>query len=71
VANIADGTGGKPIADSSQSILGLSAVNPDLLSFYVIHGRKDEVLFFCSVLDTTGDGNLLALLKLRNKIHLY
>jgi hypothetical protein len=32
----------------------LSAVNP-LVAFYDIHGRKGEVLFFCSVPDTTRD----------------
>jgi hypothetical protein len=32
----------------------VSAVNP-LVAFYDIHGRKGEVLFFCSVPDTTRD----------------
>jgi hypothetical protein len=35
--NIADVTGGKPIAVWSQSIAGVSAVNP-LVAFYDIHG---------------------------------
>jgi hypothetical protein len=33
---------------------GLSAVNP-LVTFYDIHGRKGEVLYFCSIPDTTRD----------------
>jgi hypothetical protein len=37
-----------------QSILGRDAVNP-LVTFYDIHGRKREMLFFCSVPDTTQD----------------
>jgi hypothetical protein len=45
-------TGGKPIAALLQSILGVSAINP-LVAFYDIHERKGEVLFFCSVPDTT------------------
>jgi hypothetical protein len=49
--NAAYVTGGKPIAVRSQSISDVSAVNP-LVAFYDIHGRKGEVLFFCSVLDT-------------------
>jgi hypothetical protein len=44
-------TGGKPIAVRSQSISDVSAVNP-LVAFYDIHGRKGEVLFYCSVPDT-------------------
>jgi hypothetical protein len=52
--NTADVTGGKPIAIQSQSISGVSAVNP-LVAFYDIHGKSVEVLFFCSVPDTTGD----------------
>jgi hypothetical protein len=51
--NTADGTGGKPIAVWSQSISGVSAINP-LVAFYDIHGRKREVLFY-SVPDTTRD----------------
>jgi hypothetical protein len=43
---------GKPIAVLLQSIAGVSAINP-LVAFYDIHGGKREVLFFCSVLDTT------------------
>jgi hypothetical protein len=52
--NAADVTGGKPIAVLLQSISGVSAINP-LVAFYDIHGRKGEVLFFCSVSDTTRD----------------
>jgi hypothetical protein len=44
-----------PIAVWLQSISGGNAVNP-LVAFYDIHGRKREVLFFCSVLDITRDG---------------
>jgi hypothetical protein len=47
-------TGGKPIAVLLQSISGVSAINP-LIAFYDIHGRKGEILFFCSVPDTTRD----------------
>jgi hypothetical protein len=50
--NTADVTGGKPIAVWLQSLSGWDAVNP-LVAFYEIHGRKREVLFFCSVPDTT------------------
>jgi hypothetical protein len=50
----ADVTGGKPIAVWSQSILGVSAINP-LDAFYDIHRRKGEVLFFYFVPDTTRD----------------
>jgi hypothetical protein len=52
--NTADMAGGKPIAVRLQSISGGHAVNP-LVTFYDIHGRKREVLFFCSVPDTTRD----------------
>jgi hypothetical protein len=44
--NTADVADGKPIAVLLQSISGVSAINP-LVAFYVIHGRKREVLFFC------------------------
>jgi hypothetical protein len=47
-------TGGKPIAVWLQSILDRDAVNP-LVVFYDLHRRKREVLFFCSVPDTTQD----------------
>jgi hypothetical protein len=47
-------TGGKPIAVLLQPISGGSAINP-LVTFYDIHGRKKEVLFFYFVLDTTRD----------------
>jgi hypothetical protein len=49
----ADVTGGKPLAVLSQSILGVSAINP--LFAYDIRGRKGEVLFFYFVPDTTRD----------------
>jgi hypothetical protein len=41
MSNTTDVTEGKPIA-----------INP-LVAFYDIHGRKEGVLFFCSVPDTT------------------
>jgi hypothetical protein len=44
---------GKPVV-WLQSISVKDAVNP-LVAFYDIHGRKREVLFFCSVPDTTRD----------------
>jgi hypothetical protein len=50
--NTANETGGKPIAASSQSISGVSAINPSM-AFYDIHGRKGEVLFFYFVPVTT------------------
>jgi hypothetical protein len=46
ISNIANVTGGKPVAVWSQSISGVNAINP-LLAFYDSHGRKREVLFFC------------------------
>jgi hypothetical protein len=49
---IPDVTGGKPIAVWSQSISGVSAVNP-LVAFYDIRGRQREVVFFYFVSDTT------------------
>jgi hypothetical protein len=52
--NIADVTGGKPIAVLLQSISGVSAINP-LVALYDIHGGKREVLFFYFVPDTTRD----------------
>jgi hypothetical protein len=52
--NTAHVTGGKPIALRSQFNLVVSDVNP-LVALYDIHGRKGEVLFFCSVPDTTRD----------------
>jgi hypothetical protein len=55
--NTTDMTGGKPIAVWSQSISGVSAINP-LFNFYDIHRRKGEVLFFCSVPDTTRNNNI-------------
>jgi hypothetical protein len=54
VKNTADVTGCKPIAIWLWSISGGDAVNP-LVAFYNIHGRKREVVFFCSVPDTTRD----------------
>jgi hypothetical protein len=47
-------TGGKPIAVWSQSIPGISAINP-LVAFYDIHGRMREVLFFYFFQETTRD----------------
>jgi hypothetical protein len=44
-------TDGKRITVRSQSILDLIAVNP-LVTFYDIHGRKGDVLYFS---DTTRD----------------
>jgi hypothetical protein len=39
--NTADVTGSKPIAIWSQSLSGVSAINP-LVAFYDIHGRKNK-----------------------------
>jgi hypothetical protein len=47
--NTADVTGGNP-----NEVLGVSAVNP-LVAFYDIHGKMEEVLFLCSVPNTTQD----------------
>jgi hypothetical protein len=52
--NTADVAGGKPIALSSQTSLGVSAIN-SLVAFHDIHRREREVLFFCFVPDTTQD----------------
>jgi hypothetical protein len=52
--NIADVTGGKPIAVLLQSISGVSVINP-LVAFYDIHAGKIEALFFYFVPDTTRD----------------
>jgi hypothetical protein len=52
--NIADVSDGKRIAIRSQSIRGMSAVNP-LIAFYDINDRKGEVLFFFSVPATSRD----------------
>jgi hypothetical protein len=49
--NTAGVTGGKAIAIWSQSISGVSAIDP-LVTFYNIHGRKREVLFLYFVPDT-------------------
>jgi hypothetical protein len=57
IRNTANVTGGKPIADSTQSISSVSAINP-LVAFYDIHGRNREVLFFYSVPDTTQDSKI-------------
>jgi hypothetical protein len=54
IRNTADVTGGKPIAVSSQSTSGVSAINP-LVADYDIQGRKRVVLFFYFVPDTTRD----------------
>jgi hypothetical protein len=50
--NIADVTGGEPIAVLLQSISDVSAINP-LVTFYDTHGGMREVLFFYFVPDTT------------------
>jgi hypothetical protein len=63
--NIADVTGGKPIAVGSQSISGVSANNP-LVAFY--HGRKREVLFFYFVPNTTRDTKTQLKLLSQSKI---
>jgi hypothetical protein len=47
-------TAGKPIPNWLQSISGVSAVNL-LVTFYDVNGRKEHMLFFCSVLETTQD----------------
>jgi hypothetical protein len=52
--NIADVTGGKPLAVLLQPISGVSAINT-IVAFYDIHGGKREVLFYYFVLDTTRD----------------
>jgi hypothetical protein len=52
IAKTADVTGGKLIAVWSQSISGVSAINP-LVASYDIHGRKKEILFLYSVPDNT------------------
>jgi hypothetical protein len=49
--NTADLTGGKPSDRRSSHV---NAVNP-LVPYYDFHGRKGEVLFFCSVPNTTRD----------------
>jgi hypothetical protein len=50
--NTADVTGGKLTAVGSQSISGVSSINP-LVTFYDIYGRKRKLLFFYLVTDTT------------------
>jgi hypothetical protein len=52
--NIADVSGGNPIAVFLQSISGVSGINP-LGALYDIHGGKREVLFVYFVPDTTQD----------------
>jgi hypothetical protein len=52
--NTSDVTGDKPIARLIAVFSGGDAVNP-LVAFYNTHGRKRDVLFFCSVPDTTQD----------------
>jgi hypothetical protein len=49
--NTKDVTGDKDIAVCSQSISGVSAINP-LIDIY---GRKEGVRFFYSILDITRD----------------
>jgi hypothetical protein len=60
--NTADVTDGKPIVVLSQSISGMSDFGR-LVNFYDIHGRKREVLSFCSVLDTTREDYYYYLVK--------
>jgi hypothetical protein len=53
--NTADVTDGKPIAVLLQSMSGVSAIKP-LVAFYDIHGgKRDAMLFFYFVPDTTRD----------------
>jgi hypothetical protein len=52
MSNTAYVTGGKPIDVRSQFISEVNAVNPSV-AFYDIHGKKNEVLFFYFVPDTT------------------
>jgi hypothetical protein len=66
---IAEVAGGKPIAVRPQSISDVSAINP-LVAFYDIPGRKGEVLFFCSVPDTTRDIKRKSIHSIKNNSHL-
>jgi hypothetical protein len=68
--NIADVTGGKPIAVLLQSFSGVSAINP-LVAFYNIHGGKTEVLFFYFVSETTRDYILIYIYFFVNTYILY
>jgi hypothetical protein len=52
--NNADVTDCKPIAVSSRSISGVNAINA-LVTYYDIHGKKREVIFFYFVPGTTRD----------------
>jgi hypothetical protein len=54
MSNTADMTSGKPIAVILQSVSGVSAINP-LVTFYDIHGKNREVLFFYFVPDIKRD----------------
>jgi hypothetical protein len=54
MGNTPDVISGKPIVIWSWFISSVSSVNP-LVAFYDIHGWNGEVLFFCSVPDTTRD----------------
>jgi hypothetical protein len=58
--NIADVTSGNSIGILSQAISGVSAVNPlfVLRRLNDIHGWKEEVLYFCSVKNTTRDNQI-------------
>jgi hypothetical protein len=58
--NTANVTGDKPVAAWSQSITGVSVINP-LVVFYGIHGRKREVLIFYFVPDTTTTLHILSM----------
>jgi hypothetical protein len=43
--NISDMAGGKPMAISTQTITGVSAVNP-VVAFYDIHWKNRDLMFF-------------------------
>jgi hypothetical protein len=51
---------------NNSHVTGISAINP-LVAFYDIHGGKIEVLFFCSVPDTTRDKNIILLSHIISK----
>jgi hypothetical protein len=68
--NTADKTDDKAIAVWLQSVLGLSAINP-LVTFYNIHRRKGEMLFFSSVPDITWDNHNIGKNFSQQHIRLY
>jgi hypothetical protein len=65
--NTTEETGDRPIIVWSQFVSVVSTANP-LVAFYDIHGRKGEVLLFCSIPDTTRD---IKLINLRQIMMLY